>query len=426
MNDDIGTLVARYVAMTPRSRSLYDQLCRVMPAGQTRTLVHFEPYPVAIAEGSGPLLHDRDGNEYVDVLNNYTSLVHGHRHPVITEAARRVLDAGTVFPSPHESQLELAELLQRRYPAAERVRFTNSGTEASLLALRIARAATGRRRVVAFEGAYHGSVPELSDGSDDVVRVPYNDVASADRAIDATVAAVIVEPFLGSGGVVPAAPGFLEHLRKRTASVGALLVLDEVQSVRNAFHGVHGELELAPDLVLMGKIVGGGFPVGVVVGSAELLALTDPRRPRALSHSGTFNGNVATVTAGAASIRLLDEQAIAVLNGRAAALAADIEAAGARAGVPVAVSRAGSILQVHVAASCPTRAVVWSPASSRTASALHLALLVEGVYAAPRGMLNLSTAMSDDHLQRIVSAYERALAGLRSFAAGDERAPTPA
>lgn len=414
MSEGADALIADYVASTPRSRELHDRLCRVMPAGQTRTLVHFEPYPVVIAEGDGPSLRDLDGNEYVDVLNNYTSLVHGHRHPALTDAVRRVLDAGTVFPAPHERQLDLAELLQSRFPAAERVRFTNSGTEASLLAMRIARAATGRAGILVFEGSYHGSVPEFADGSAAVVQVPYNDAASAAAAIDTSIAAVLVEPFLGSGGVVPAEAGFLEHLRERTAAVGSLLVLDEVQSLRNAIAGVHGELELAVDLVLMGKIIGGGFPVGAVAGRADLLALMDPRRPGSLSHSGTFNGNIATVTAGAVAMRLLDSAAIADLNRRAATLAAAIEAAGDRVGVAVSVSRSGSILQVHVARERPTTAIVWSPESRAAAAMLHLALLVEGVYAAPRGMLNLSTAMTEDHVNTVASAYERAFARVRS------------
>ncbi len=408
-------LVAEYVHRTARSGELHERLCRVMPAGQTRSLVYFAPYPVALAEGDGPLVRDVDGNEYVDVLNNYTSLVHGHGHRAITGAVRAALETGTAFPAPHASQLELAELLHERFPAAERVRFTNSGTEGTLLALRIARAATRRRTVLAFEGAYHGTVPELADGGGDVVRVPYNDAEASERVLDDAVAAVIVEPFLGSGGVVPAAPGFLERLRARAAAVGALFVLDEVQSLRNSFSGVHGELGLEPDLVVVGKIVGGGFPVGGVVGRAALLARTDPRRPDAIAHSGTFNGNVVTTVAGAAALRLLDGDAIAALHARAAALAAAIEAAAARAGLRAAVSRAGSIMQVHLRGTRPHTAATPGPEERRAIAALHLALLLEGVYAAPRGMLNLSTVMTDDHLARVASGYERAFARVRAL-----------
>ncbi len=406
-------LVREYLERTPRSRALHERFSRVMPAGQTRTIVHFDPYPVVLTGGEGPVVRDVDGHEYVDVLNNYTSLVHGHRHPEIAEAVRRALESGTAFPAPHPSQLELAELLCERYPAAEQVRFTSSGSEATLLALRIARAATGRRLVVAFEGGYHGSVPELADGGPELVRVPYNDLGAVESALGPSVAAVIVEPFLGSGGVVPALPGFLEAVRARAAAVGALFVLDEVQALRSSFEGVHGSLDLFPDLVLVGKIVGGGFPVGGVFGRAELLAYTDPRHPRALSHSGTFNGNVVTTAAGVVSLRMLDNGAIEALNERAGTLADGIESAAARAAVPALVSRAGSILQVHLAADYPTVAPEPGVVERRALVALHLALLLEGVYAAPRGMLNLSTTMTDDHLSRVVSGYEQAFARLR-------------
>lgn len=418
LRDAGNAIVREYLGRTERSGTLHERFCRVMPAGQTRTITHFDPYPVVIAGGEGPVLRDVDGNEYVDVLNNYTSLVHGHRHREIMGAVGAALESGTAFPAPHPCQLELAELLSARFPAAEQVRFVNSGSEATLLALRIARAATQRPKVVAFEGGYHGTLPELADGGADLVRVPYNDVAALDAALDASVAAVVVEPFLGSGGVVPALPGFLDEVRARTAALGALFVLDEVQSLRNRFDGVHGELGLEPDLVLMGKIIGGGFPVGAVAGRAELLALTDPRHPRALAHSGTFNGNVVTCAAGVASLRLLHEGEIERLNERAAALADSLEAAAARAGVTAVVSRAGSIMQVHPASRYPTAAVAPDARTRDAVAALHLALLLEGVYSAPRGMLNLSTAMSDDHLAAVSSGYERAFARVRD-ALGD-------
>lgn len=417
--DEPGAEIIRdYAARTKGSRAHHERLSRVMPAGQTRSIVHFDPYPIVIVEGDGPTARDVDGNEYIDVLNNYTSLVHGHRHPVISDAVRRVLESGTVFPAPHPSQLAIAEQIRERFPAAEHVRFTNSGSEATLLALRLARRATGRRTVIAFEGGYHGSVPELLDGGPDLIRVPYNDFDAAQSVLDQSVAAVIVEPFLGSGGVVPALPGFLARVRARAGAVGAMFVLDEVQSLRNSFSGVHGALDLDPDLFVAGKFVGGGFPVGVVAGSAALLSLTDPRRSRSLSHSGTFNGNVVTLTAGDASLRLLGESAIDRLNERAAAVASGIESAAAQAGVPVVVSRAGSIMQVHLRSEHPTSAVAPGRLERRALSTLHLALLLENVYAAPRGMLNLSTAMNDEHIARIRSGYERAFVHARDALLG--------
>jgi len=407
--------VDEYMAKTPVSRAYFDQFCRYLPGGETRSVTHYEPYPVMLSEGHGALVCDMDGNEYIDVLNNYTSLVHGHSFEPISNAVLYALSNGTVLPAPTEALLELASMLTSRYPAVERVRFTNSGTEASLLATRIARAATGRQRIVMFSGGYHGSIPEFLDGGAQVACVSYNDLDQTHVAIDSSVAAVFAEPFLGSGGVIPATPAFLRAIEDRARSVGSLFVLDEVQSLRNAPQGTHTELGLEPDLLLMGKVIGGGFPVGAVGGKASLMALTSARGDRHIAHSGTFNGNVVTMRAGAASLRALDELAISQLNGRGALLSEAIETAARRVGIPASVTRAGSILQVHLTDERPATYQAASAVPSAWVSQLHLALLLEGVYAAPRGMLNLSTVLDDSRLFEVVAAYERAFARVRAF-----------
>jgi len=373
-------LIREYEARTPRSRELFERFRAHLPAGETRTITYYRPYPVVIARGEGPILTDVDGNRYVDVLNNYTSLVHGHAFPPIIEAIREAAAEGTAFPAPHPRQLEWAELLTERYPAVERVRFTNSGTEAAILAARIARRATGRERLLLFEGAYHGTGPEFLGERGDVVRVPYGEIV-----LDESIAAVFVEPFLGSGGVIEAGADFLRELQAEARRTGALFVLDEVQSLRNAYHGVHGALGLEPDLVLMGKIIGGGIAVGAVGGRREVMELTAADRHDALLHAGTFNGNPLAAAAGIACLTALDERAIADLNRRATELATRI---------PIPVRRSGSIM--HVEAPDP--------------AALHLALLLEGVFAAPRGMLNLSTAITGDDCEAVAEAYGRAIA----------------
>jgi len=407
-------LVREYTAQTGASAQLYSELGQHLPGGQTRSVAHYEPHPVVLTDGSGALVHDLDGNEYIDVLNNYTSLVHGHAFAPVLSAVAATLPGGTVFPAPHPAQLRLAAMLTERYPAIERVRFTNSGTEAALLALRIARAATGRQRIVKFGGGYHGSVPELIDSGPCTIEVPYNDAERAVAAIDSSVAAVFAEPFLGSGGVITGTPEFLRAIEDRASATGCLFVLDEVQSLRNAVHGVHGALGLDPDLVLLGKIIGGGFPVGAVGGRATLLDLTIAGRPGSLPASGTFNGNVITMTAGAVSLSALDETSIARLTAGAQQVASEIESAAARADVPCAVSRAGSILQVHMLSELPD-----DPAAVDVppilVSALHLALLLEGIYAAPRGMLNLSTALDDGQLERLTAGYASAFARVRDL-----------
>jgi glutamate-1-semialdehyde 2,1-aminomutase len=401
-------LVDEYEARTTSSRRAYDDFCAYMPGGTTRSVAHYDPYPVVLESGEGAIVRDVDGNEYIDVLNNYTALVHGHVPAAPRLAAESALAHGTVFPAPHAAQLELARLLCERYPAVERVRFTNSGSEAALLALRIARAATGRQRVVMFENAYHGSVPDFIDPGADTLQLPYNDRDEAAAQIDSSIAAVFVEPFLGSGGVIPGEADFLLLLQQQARSVGAVFVLDEVQALRNAVHGMHTQLGLEPDLLLMGKIIGGGFPVGAVGGRAPLLDYTTRR----LSHSGTFNGNVVTMSAGVATLRELDEAAIDRLNRLAADLAEQIQVAGQTAGIRAELTRAGSILHVHL------------PESSRAAAALHLALLLEGVYAAPRGMLNLSTALDETRLRQVSEAYGKAFRRLSASPLAGNPDPT--
>lgn len=386
-----------YEARTPRSRQHHEILSQYLPGGETRSSTYYRPYPITVERGEGARIWDRDGHEYLDVLNNYTSLVHGHAAPAILDEVERVMRGGTAFPASHSAQLALARLLCERLPAVEQIRFTNSGTESALLATRIVRAATGRKRLILIEGGFHGSVPEFLDQGPDVVRIPYNDLDAAASALDSSVAAVFVEAFLG-GSVTPAAEGYLAAMAELSHEVGALFVLDEVQALRNAFRGMHAAHGVTPDLVLMGKIIGGGFPIGAVGGRADLLRLASAAFPGSISHPGTFNGNVVSMTAGRVSMELLDEDTIAELNGWAANLRDQIEVAALAAGLSPRVTVAGSILHVHLDSSSGTD----------LAPALHLSLLLEGVFAAPRGMLNLSSAMDTLQVKKILAGYERA------------------
>ncbi len=403
-------LMSAFEARSPQSRLLATRLRASLAGGETRSTVFYPPYPLVIQSGVGCRVVDVDGNEYIDVLNNYTSLVHGHRHPAVVRAMQEALqETGTSHAAPHLSQAELAEHLKERLPAVELLRFTNSGTEATLLAIRIARAATGRRLVVCFEGGYHGSVPGFIDGDPETIRVPYNAPDRLASVVSDSVAAVIAEPFLGSGGVIPAQPGFLSSAISIAREAGAIFILDEVQSLRNAVGGVHGSEQLPVDLITMGKIIGGGLPVGAVGGSAALLRLASALDGGPVNHSGTFNGNVVTMVGGLAAMHSLDGSAIDRLNRDAGMLAARIEAAGERVGLPITVSRAGSIMQVHFVPPDSRGEPRPSSVRSNRVSQLHLALILEGIFAAPRGMLNLSTPMSHDDLEVVGAAYERAL-----------------
>ena len=407
-----GELDAEYRGRTPRSAEAFARAGRFLPGGETRSVTYYPPYPTVIVEGRGARLFDADGNEYVDLVNNYTSLVHGNAYRPATEAIAAALERGIAFASVHEKQVDLAEELVRRIPSVERVRFTNSGTEAGILAVRLSRHATGRRKVLLFDGGYHGSAPSLLPEDPDAVTVPYNDVAAARAAVGDEFAAVVAEPFLGAGGVVPAAPGFLAALQELAHTHGALFLLDEVQSLRNGFGGMQSTLGLRPDLTMLGKIIGGGLPIGAVGGRAELLARTASSSPGHLSHSGTFNGHVVAAAAGLVTLRDLDAAAIVRLDRAARRLGEEITASGRAAGLPVTVTRAGSILNVHFTDVAPATGSEVRTDDPRT-SALHIALMNAGIYTTPRGMINLSTALSSGDLSAVADAYAAAFGRVR-------------
>lgn len=410
----VTELVGEFRASTPGSEAVFHRATAVLPGGETRSVTYHPPYPVILVEGHGAELLDADGNIYLDLVNNYTSLIHGNAYPPAVAAASAALAGGAVFPSPHERQLELAELLVGRVPGVERVRFTNSGTEASVLAARLARRATGRAKLMLFDGAYHGSSPPLLAEDPDVVTVAYNDVDAVRAALTDDVAAVFAEPFLGAGGVLPGQPGFLRAVAELARARGALFVLDEVQSLRNGPHGEQGRLGLRPDITVLGKLIGGGLPIGAIGGAEHLLRLTAATTEGHLHHSGTFNGHLAAAAAGTVTLRHLDGPAIDRLDHHARRLATAITDAGARAGLPVSVTRAGSILNVHLSPT-PPQDVRQARATAETPllAALHLALLLEGIYATPRGMINLSTVLGEDDLTRTVKAYAHAFDRLR-------------
>ncbi|MBP2266345.1 glutamate-1-semialdehyde 2,1-aminomutase [Pseudarthrobacter sp. PvP004] len=338
-------------------------------------------------------------------------MVHGHAFGPVVDTAVAAASEGIVYPAPHEAQLDLAEHLIERHPTAEKIRFTNSGTEAALLAIRIAQAVTGRDRLVLFEGGYHGSAPLISGPHPQVIRVPFNDAAALEAALDDTIAAVLFEPCLGVGGVIPADREFVRALRSHTHKVGALLVADEVQTLRASYGGATELYGLEADLVIMAKLIGGGYPIGAVGGPAQHLRILDQSEPGAIAHSGTFNGHLVSARAGLTALEHLTKSAIENMNASTEKLANQIEISGRAHGLPVTVTRFGSMMHVHLQEMRPTQAAHVTPDSTDVA-ALHLALLLEGIFAAPRGLVALSTALTDIQLELIATGYDRAFARL--------------
>jgi glutamate-1-semialdehyde 2,1-aminomutase len=385
---------------TPRSAELAAAASRVMPGGDTRASAHHAPYQLTLARGEGPWLTDVDGNRYLDLIGNFTSLVHGNAYPPIIEAARAAMEAGTSWPARNVHALALAEELVDRVPSVDRLRFTNSGSEATMLALELAREATGRRLVLMARYGYHGSAPHFEVGTHghegpETLVATYGDAASfatvlAERGDE--VAAVILEPVLGSGGLLAATPEFLLAVQRAAHAAGALFVLDEVITLRLSTGGAQQALGVRPDLTAMGKIIGGGFPVGAVGGREDVLALSDPARSR-LVHSGTFNGNPVTTAAGLVSVRHLGQEQIDRLGVQAATLEDALAKAAADVGLPLSIRRAGSMLQLFLSDTAPAATPLRT--DGELIGAFHLAALTRGVFFAPRGLLALSTVLDD-------------------------------
>ncbi|HET6305612.1 MAG TPA: aminotransferase class III-fold pyridoxal phosphate-dependent enzyme, partial [Rhodopila sp.] len=314
-----------YVARNPKSFARNVEATGVMPGGNTRTVLFYPPFPLAMARAEGCRLWDMDGAEYVDFLGEYTAGLYGHSHPVIRAAVDRALDGGISMGAHNMLEAKFARAVCDRF-ALERVRFTNSGTEANLLALTLSRVFTGRPKLMAFDGAYHGAVFTFAGGGSPVnapfpfVLAPYNDTAATLALIEQhgpELAAVILEPMIGSGGCIPAAPEFLAALREACSRVGALLILDEVMTSRLSPGGLQAVRGVKPDLTTFGKYVGGGMSFGAFGGRADIMDLFDPRRPDALPHAGTFNNNVLTMSAGLTGLtEIYTPDAARALNAR--------------------------------------------------------------------------------------------------------------
>jgi len=385
-----------------------------MPGGNTRTSTHFDPYPVVLDRGAGKTVWDVDGNEYVDLLYNYTSLVHGHAYPPIVEALTAALRRGSSWPAASDAQIELAELICERVPTVERVRFCNSGTEAAMLAAKLARKITGRELLVKAHLGYHGSFEDLETTpaggvSPRTLVAEFNDPASFEELLSASgsdIAAVFLEPIMGSAGIVPPEAEFLARVQAATKAAGAVFVLDEVISLRLSRGGLQEKYGLEPDLTMMGKIIGGGLPVGALGGSQTLMARFDPTGGGPLiGHAGTFNGNLLTAAAGIVSLLDLTDERLAHMDGQGRKLEQTIRRAAASQGLPVFVRREGSLLNV----SFEEPPVAENDEPDALLRSFHLACMNRGLFIAPRGMIVLPSIMDGDDLREIGERFERAL-----------------
>ncbi|MGA8794635.1 aspartate aminotransferase family protein [Candidatus Binatus sp.] len=412
----MNSIEEHYRAATEKSAQLAKRAERAMPGGDTRTTTYHRPYPLTLKRGEGPFVWDVDGNKYIDLLGNYTSLVHGNAYPPIVEAVSKAVRDGSAWPARSEAQIELATLLCERVESVARVRFCNSGTEAGMLAAHVARRLTGRKLILMARYGYHGSYDDLEVGlaGQDGERTMLADFGEATvfEALlserGAEIAAVFLEPILGSAGIVEPPAEFLGRVAEAAHSAGAMFVVDEVITLRLAEGGGQQIFDVKPDLTMFGKMIGGGFPVGALGGSEEVMSAFDPRNRGTIFHSGTFNGNPVSCAAGVVSVRELTQARIEKMAKQAERLAAELARAARQVGLPFSVRHYGSLMNVFFLEEPPPATIAREDA--RAIASFHLAALNQGLFLAPRGMIALSTVITDEVLSEICERATKAMA----------------
>ncbi len=426
--------------MTTPSDELFRHAAQIMPGGTSRLHYYYHPHPIYATKGQGCRITDIDGVERIDFLNNMTAMLHGHADPDINAAIIDQLQRGTAWSEPGEAEYNLARLLVDRVPSLERIRFANSGTEAVMMAIKLAREFTGRSLVAKFEGHYHGyydymqvsvGSPANAWGADDaptsvamsgglspsvtneVIVIPWNDAEAVERLLTQNashIATLILDPLANRGGMVPPAPGFLQFLREITERLGIVLIFDEVISFRLSYGGAQEKYGGSPDLTTYGKIIGGGLPVGAVGGRADIMALLDPTAGKARVESGgTFSGNPLTMVAGYAAMSKWTPDVIARLNAMGDELRTRVDRVFEQSGEAARLAGDGSLFRLML-----TRETIRDYRSSvRTAQPmtrmveLHTRLLDKGIIISKLGLGALSTPMSQAEIDACVAAFER-------------------
>lgn len=418
-----------------KSFELTERARRVFSGGSTRLLAWLEPYPIYISHGQGAYIHDVDGNAIFDLTNNFASLIHGHAHPEIVAAVTERVAQGTCFTLPTPTDVELAELLLGRLTGADRVRFLNSGTEAVMMAIRAARAYTGRPMIAKVEGAYHGmydhaevsldSDPErwgqtpkpvaFSHGTPDAVLadtlvLPFNDVEVAEpmlREHASRLAGVLIDPVPATCGMIPASPEFLIMLRRVCNELDAVLIFDEVVSFRYGYHGAQGILGGDPDLTTIAKIIGGGFPVGAIAGREKHMGVFDHSGGKPLAPaSGTFSANPVSMVAGRKSMELLTRSAFDHLGALGDHARARINKAISVTGFDGQVTGVGSnfLIHPHQRPIRDYRSNYRSAAERRRMTTLQHGLLQRGTFLASSGAGFLSTVTTEADIDAFADA----------------------
>ncbi len=425
-----------------KSVKAFQEALQLMPGGVNSPVRAFKAVdmnPIFMESGKGSKIYDIDGNEYIDYVLSWGPLILGHANRQVVEALKKVVESGTSFGAPTLIENKLAELVKERVPSIEIIRMVNSGTEATMSALRLARGYTGRSKILKFEGCYHGhgdsllikagsgvatlglpDSPGVPEGiAKNTITVPYNDLDGVKTAFEKfgeDIAAIIVEPIAGNMGVVPPLPGFLEGLREMTEQYGALLIFDEVMTgFRADYHCAQGYFNIQPDLTCLGKVIGGGLPVGAYGGKAEIMEKVAPSGP--VYQAGTLSGNPLAMTAGYETLKQLKPERYDEFKRKGDMLEAGYRQAAETYGIPLTVNRAGSMIGVFF-----TNEQVINYDTAKTSNLDYFAtyyreMALQGVFLPPSQFegLFISTVHSDEDIEKTIQAAEHAFRKIKEM-----------
>jgi len=452
MNPQLEKIQQSYREWTRKSQELAKPAKELMPGGDTRTTAHYLPYPAFMERGEGCRLFDADGHTYLDFMNNFTSLIHGHAHPKIIAAIDEQVRRGTAFAAPTESQTQLAEMVCRMLPSMDQVRFCSCGSEATLMAARAARAFTGKQKIMKMEGGYNGNhdLGEISlvplqpaagpleepntllpdkgvalSSVADTITVPFNEPEIARQLIKKhkdEAAAIILEPMLGGLGMIPPKPDYLKQLREITTENDVLLILDEVITLRLAPGGMQEIYNVKPDLTATGKIIGGGLPIGAFGGRREIMQQFNPELPDFMWHASTFSGNPLTMAAGIAALNELTPEVYDRLNKLGDSLRDKFNAAFQECGIKGQAIGMGSLVNLHFNHQPIHNArdsVQGFFNSGPLTMHLHLAMIQKGIFPASRQMYCISTPMTEKEIDQAADALLETLKELKPIMEAD-------
>ncbi|NBY45253.1 MAG: aminotransferase class III-fold pyridoxal phosphate-dependent enzyme [Acidimicrobiia bacterium] len=426
--DEISKARNNFADRNPQSRKYFDEARKFLPGGHTRTVLTHAPFPLVFVSGEASTLKDSDGHVYIDMIGDYTAGLLGHSEHRVIDAVTAVLKTNVSVGGIHPAEARLAKLMCDRF-ALERVRFTNSGTEANLMAITTAMQATGRSKILVFHGGYHGGILYFASGAApwnapyDFVIAPYNDEVETLKLIRvnaSSLAAVIIEPMLGSGGCVPADPKFVDAVFSAAREVGAVIVADEVMTSRHGSCGMFNLLGVQADITTFGKYIGGGFSFGAFGGRADLMDQFDTspeaNRDKVISHAGTFNNNISSMTAGCVVLGEVFTADVAIAHtARGDEFRKSVATVLARHKLPVSVSGFGSMMCLHALTEAPRSAVDVAKRDSVLQELLFFGLLERGIYIAPRGMINLSLPLTDDQLAIVLDGLDDTLKSVADY-----------